>query len=222
MVKLCVFDCDGTLVDTQHTIVATMHAAFDAHRLTRPEASAVRRLVGLPLLEVVARLIPEADAGTHEAVTASYRDAFIALRRDGAIVEPMFPGVVDCLERLGAAGWLLGVATGKGHRGLIGTLGGHGIEDRFVTLQTADRGPGKPNPDMLLRAMNETGAEAARTVMVGDTTFDVAMARNAGAVAVGVAWGYHEVDELEAAGAHHVVDAFAQVPAVVEDLVGAP
>jgi phosphoglycolate phosphatase len=91
----------------------------------------------------------------------------------------------------------------------------HGLERRFVTLQCGDRGPGKPHPAMLERAMEETGAAVADTVMIGDTTFDMLMARNAGVHAVGVEWGYHPPDELRGAGAHTLVGAFAHVPEAV-------
>ncbi len=114
---------------------------------------------------------------------------------------------------------LLGIATGKSRRGLMATLERHGLERRFVTMQTGDNGPGKPNPDMLIRAMDETGTEPDDTVMIGDTTFDVAMARAAGAVAIGVGWGYHDAEELRAAGAHHVIGAFEELPATMNALL---
>ena len=219
-VKLCVFDCDGTLVDSQHSIIAAMHAAFDAQALPRPDREAVRRVVGLSLLEALTALLPGAEAGVHAAVSDSYREAFRARRHPASAGDTLFPGVVAALRRLEETGWLLGVATGKGRRGLVGTLRTHGLEDLFVTLQTADQAPGKPRPDMLLRAMAETGAAADRTVMVGDTTFDVQMALRAGTMAVGVAWGYHELGELEAAGAHSLVHVFDALPEAVERLIG--
>jgi len=123
------------------------------------------------------------------------------------------------LAELDADGWLLGIATGKSHRGLVATLAGHGLDNRFVTLQTSDRAAGKPSPDMVLQALTETGADAASTVVVGDTTFDMMMARNAGALAVGVTWGYHHADELRASGAHAIVDSFPDVAPTLARLV---
>jgi phosphoglycolate phosphatase len=114
--------------------------------------------------------------------------------------------VAAALEALDSAGCLLGIATGKARRGLLATLERHGLGSRFVTLQTADSNPGKPHPAMLLRAMAETGADPDRTVLVGDTSYDMEMARRAGARAVGVAWGYHDRRELEAAGADRIVE----------------
>lgn len=219
-VRLVVFDCDGTLVDSQHSIVASMFAAFDAHAQPRPDAEAVRHVVGLPLREAIARLIPEGATADHGRLETSYVEAFRALRQAGGVDDPLYPGALDVLAVLEAAGWVLGVATGKSSRGLVATLKTHGLAGRFTTLQTADKGPGKPNPDMLLNAMTETGAEPANTVMVGDTTFDMEMARRAGAVAIGVSWGYHPEERLHSAGAHAIVHAFAELPEKIEALGG--
>jgi len=211
-VRLAVFDCDGTLVDSQHSIVACMEAAFVAAGLAAPTAEAVRRVVGLPLAESVARLSPVLVAGECKRIAEFYKQAFTAMRRDSPIDEPLFPGVRELLDVLAGEGVVLGVATGKGRRGLRITLEHHGLLDRFVTLQTADDAPGKPHPEMLRRAMAETGADSATTAMIGDTTYDILMARSAGTAAIGVAWGYHPPAELLAAGAHAVVDAAHEVP----------
>jgi phosphoglycolate phosphatase len=217
-VRLAVFDCDGTLVDSQHAIVAAMHASCDAHGFPRPAPEAVRRMVGLPLAEAFARLLPDIGADACERLRDSYKEVFFALRRGGHVSEPLYPGAREGLQALEDDGWLLGVATGKALRGLVATLEKHGLTERFVTLQTSDRAQGKPHPDMLLRAMAETGASGRGTVMIGDTTYDMEMARNADTLAVGVAWGYHGTGELRAAGAHTVVDDFAQLPGTIENL----
>lgn len=209
--RLAVFDCDGTLVDSQHSIVACMSAAFAAAGLAAPTAEAVRRVVGLPLAASVARLEPRLAAADCERVAGLYKQAFGDLRRDRAIEEPLFPGVRELLDALEAEGVLLGVATGKGRRGLRITLEQHGLLGRFATLQTADDAPGKPHPEMLRRAMAETGAGPDATAMIGDTTYDIVMALSAGTAAIGVGWGYHPAEELRAAGAHAVVDAAHEV-----------
>jgi len=211
MIRLCLLDCDGTLVDSQSAIVSSMAKAFSAHGCPEPDAEAVRRVVGLPLRAAIAQLLPESEAAASGPIAESYSAAFAGLRRDGAVNEPLYPGAREALAALDADGWLLGIATGKSHRGLVATLAGHGLESRFVTLQTSDRAAGKPNPDMVLCALAETGADAASTVVVGDTTFDMMMARNAGALAVGVTWGYHRADELRASGAHAIVSSFEDV-----------
>ncbi len=214
-VKLAVFDCDGTLVDSQHSIIASMDAAFDAHAVPRVGRDAIRRVVGLPLLTAIHHLIPNAPASLVEDVRAAYGRAWHHIRETEGLNEPLFPGLGTVLDQLERDGWILGVATGKSRRGLDGTLETHAILDRFVTLQTADRARGKPHPEMLLNAMDETGAAPADTVMIGDTTFDVEMACNAGVIAIGVSWGYHEVEELHLAGATEVIDAFDKLPVVL-------
>src|SRR3546814_16607044 len=101
-------------------------------------------------------------------------------------------------------GWLLGVATGKSDRGLNLCLASHGLSARFVTLQTADRHPSKPHPSMIEQAMAAAGAVAATTAMIGDTSFDMEMAVNAGTRALGVGWGYHYGKELVMDGGRRV------------------
>lgn len=216
--RLALFDCDGTLVDSQHLIVAAMAAAWDAHGLGTPDPRAVRRIVGLPLVHGVAVLLPDLDGARHQAIADRYREAFFDLRRADA-PEPLFPGLRDALDALDAAGVLLGVATGKSRRGLLAVLEAHGLRDRFVTLQTADVVPGKPHPEMIRRALGETGATAAGTVMIGDTTYDIQMARSARIPSLGVSWGYHEVAELVAAGADRIVDDGRAVAGTVLDLL---
>jgi phosphoglycolate phosphatase len=126
--------------------------------------------------------------------------------------EPLFDGVGALLEQLANDGWMLGVATGKSDRGLNHILAAHGLRDHFITLQTADRHPSKPHPSMIEAAIVEAGAARARTAMIGDTSYDIEMAVNAGVRAVGVAWGYHPAAELVAAGAHGVALAVADLP----------
>ncbi len=209
--RLVVFDCDGTLVDSQHTILAAMTAAWRVLGLPDPDPEAVRRIVGLPLEVSIARLVPDQPQAGVARLADAYRHAFFELHARPDLDEPLFPGALEALEALDAAGILLGVATGKGRRGLEATLGRHGLTGRFATLQTGDRARGKPDPEMLLNAMAETGAGATHTVMVGDTAYDMQMAANAGVRAVGVSWGYHGRDELVAAGAAAIIDHFKEL-----------
>ena len=218
-IKLAVFDCDGTLVDSQHSIISSMDAAFDAHGVPRADRNAIRRVVGLPLLTAIQHLSPNHPPELVEAVRGDYGKAWHHLRETEGLNEPLFPGLLAVLDRLEQDGWLLGVATGKSRRGLDGTLESHSILERFVTLQTADRARGKPHPEMLLNAMDETGAAPSETVMIGDTTFDIEMACNAGAMAIGVSWGYHEVEELHLAGASEVIDAFDELPDLLKRIM---
>ena len=214
-IKLVVFDCDGTLVDSQHAITACMDHAFSAVALTPPPLGRVRRVIGLPLAEAIAVLAEDAAAPIAQMVDA-YSTAWQRIRHDKDMEEPLFEGVLDIFDKLDAAGCLMGVATGKSMRGLEATLDQHGIGDRFVTLQTADIARGKPDPDMLLRAMNETGAAPADTIMIGDTTFDIAMACAANVRGYGVSWGYHAPEELRRAGAHAVLNSMAEIGPIIE------
>jgi phosphoglycolate phosphatase len=194
--RLVVFDCDGTLVDSQAAICRSMDEAFAIAGLAMPDRIAVRRIVGLSLPQALLRLAPEADDETRALALEAYKASFRAARSAGTLQE--------LLRRLRDAERLLGVATGMSDRGLGACLARHGVSELFSTLQTADRHPSKPHPAMLEAALYEAGAAASEAVMVGDTVFDIAMARAAGVRAIGVAWGYHDPDELIAAGARGV------------------
>jgi phosphoglycolate phosphatase len=216
MIKLAVFDCDGTLVDSQANICQSMEEAFRIADLPAPPRAAIRRIVGLSLVEAIATLLPQADDAQHRRMAADYKDAFFRLRTSGAMAEePLFEGIATVLQTLSDDGWQLGVATGKSDRGLAHILAHHGLGHHFVTLQTADRHPSKPDPSMLLAAMAEAGAAPHMTAMIGDTSFDMAMAKAAGARAVGVAWGYHEVPDLVKGGADVVADRVAMLPGML-------
>ena len=202
--RLAVFDCDGTLVDSQHSICAAMTLAFEGEKLAAPDRTTILSVVGLSLPLAIARLLPEAEADFHDHLSESYKRAFQQMRRDNAVSDPLYPGIAELIRELDADGWLLGVATGKSDRGLNLCLAHHGIDAHFVTLQTADRHPSKPHPSMLLTAMAEAGASPETTVMIGDTSYDIDMALSAGTRALGVGWGYHLPADLIAAGAHAV------------------
>jgi phosphoglycolate phosphatase len=188
--------------------------------LDDPGAEAVRQIIGLSLVDAVASLRPDLQPETHQAVAQSYRDAFFTIRTKPDHSEPLFPGAVAVLDRLEAAGWLLGIATGKSLRGLNAMIERHGLQGRFSTLQSADGNPGKPHPAMVLRAMSDTGVGPGETVMIGDTSFDMQMARSAHARAVGVSWGCHPAADLLAAGAEAMVDDFFALPSALDTLLG--
>ena len=202
MVKLAVFDCDGTLIDSQVNILRAMRQSFDRNGLPPPADHDIRRVVGLSLVETMQVLLPAADPALHVRLAQDYKGAFQRLRADRSLdPEPLYAGIAGLLGDLRDAGWLLGVATGKSDRGLALALDHHGLAAHFVTLQTADRHPSKPHPAMLLAALAEAGALAEDAVIIGDTVFDIAMGGNAGVRAIGVDWGYHDAAELIDAGA---------------------
>ena len=199
--RLVIFDCDGTLVDSQANIVASMREAFRAHGRAEPEAADIRRQLGLSLEIVVQRLAPDVPPAAIREIVEIYRGIVRSLRASGGISEPLYDGIRDLIHALAHPELFLGIATGKHLVGLEHTLANHGLRERFHTLQTADRAISKPHPDMVLKAMAECACEPAETVVIGDTTFDMEMARAAGATAIGVSWGYHDPAELRAAGA---------------------
>jgi phosphoglycolate phosphatase len=214
MTRLAIFDCDGTLVDSGATIYDALAETFDRHRIDLPPPGECRRVIGLSLTEAMAALVPDAAQRDHLELAETYRKCFFAARQQGRVVEPLYEGIVELLDTLESDGWLLGVATGKSDRGLRHCMERHGLHARFVSLQTADRHPSKPSPLMALAAMADAGAAPKDTIVVGDTSFDMAMALAAGASGIGVSWGYHEPGELIAAGALAV----AEVPAEVSRL----
>lgn len=218
MTRLAVFDCDGTLVDSQASICRAMADCFMAEGLEAPSRAQTLRIVGLSVPEAMRALLPNHGPELHVRLGHGYKAAFHRLRADGLVHEPLYDGIAETLTALDADGWLLGVATGKSDRGLRLCLEHHGLHGRFVTLQTADRHPSKPHPSMLLQAMADAGAEPDRTVMIGDTRFDIGMGRAAGARTVGVAWGYHAIDDLRDECADQVALDPAVLPAILKEM----
>jgi phosphoglycolate phosphatase len=176
----------------------------------------VRRIVGLSLPVALRHLVPEAGEDLCIELAESYKEAYRAAREAGELSEPLYDGIAALIGELHAEGWLLGVATGKSDRGLSHVLAAHSLTRYFATLQTADRHPSKPHPAMLEAALTECLAEPDNCVMIGDTAYDMAMARAAGVRAIGVDWGYHSADELHQSGAAAV----ARDAAHLKELLG--
>lgn len=220
--KLVIFDCDGTLVDSQQMICAAMRQAFEANGLSVPARERLLSIVGLSLPTAFARLAEgSADGANHpiERLVAAYRDAFAALRALPDDLEPLYSGAREAVEALaGRPDTVLGMATGKSQRGVQRVLARHGLSAHFVTIQTSDDAPSKPHPGMVLAAMAATGASPHETVMVGDTAFDIEMAHAAGARAIGVAWGYHPAAEIVQAGADAMISHFSELLPALERL----
>ena len=215
--RLALFDCDGTLVDSQADICTAMETAFIGAEMAPPDRHAIRRIVGLSVPEAMRALAPDAPAAW-DALTQGSKTAYAANRSAGLLAEPLYDGIIDCIEALSAAGWTLGVATGKSMRGLTRCLETHGLLGRFSTLHTADTHPSKPHPAMVEAAMWDTGALPETCYMIGDTSYDMVMARAGGCHALGVDWGYHEPDELRSAGASHVFAAPSELTAYLLSL----
>ena len=201
---LILFDCDGTLLDSAALIVDVMTKSFASQDVATPTPAQIRSRIGLNLDEVMAGLgMPE-----HKLLdaVAYYKHEMRRRRSQAPLPEPMFAGVEDWLRDLASMDRvLLGVATGKSLRGLEASLAHHGIAELFAVLRTPDHGPGKPDPFMVHDACAHVGVRLDHAIMIGDTTYDMMMARSAGALALGVSWGYHDPSELLAAGAHDIM-----------------
>ena len=217
MNRLAVFDCDGTLVDSGAPIYAALSRTFAKNGFEVPSAEVSRKVIGLSLVEAMAALLPDIPAEQHAHLAEDYKQAFSGLRQAGEVEEPLFEGVIELLDALESDGWLLAVATGKSDRGLRHCLDGHGLHARFMSLQTADRHPSKPHPSMVDQAIAEAGSAPEATIVVGDTSFDMAMAVAAGASGIGAGWGYHEAEELLDAGAVAVANAPRDVLDVIRE-----
>jgi phosphoglycolate phosphatase len=218
--RLAVFDLDGTLIDSTASIVEAICACWSFCGFPDPDRAKVRRIIGLPWEESVQLLLPGSGRREVELIRAYYDEVAQGRRIPPPRREPAFPGACETLAELADAGVLLAIVTSRGSHRVHDILASCGIADHFVTVKTVDHGPGKPNPFLLLQAMDEAGVTAEQTVMVGDTTYDISMARNARTAAVGVNWGVHEAHELEAAGAHRVVERFEEIPPLVRTLTG--
>ncbi len=212
---LVVFDCDGTLVDSQATIVGAMGDAWRAVSLSPPPTAAILEATGLSLEQAIRRLAPTASPADLGTMAEAYRRAFHARMADPNFTDPLYPGIREALDALESKGAVLAIATGKGSRGLRATLDRHGLTARFRSLQTADRARGKPDPEMLLNAMRDTGIGPVATLMIGDTSHDMEMAARAKVASLGVLWGFHDRAALAEAGAMATVEDAAELPGMV-------
>jgi phosphoglycolate phosphatase len=218
--RLAVFDLDGTLIDSAAAIVEAIRACWTACGFPEVEPDRIRRVIGLPWEDSVPMLLPGAGKRELDLIRAYYDDVAQGRRTAPPRDVTAFPGAHDALAALEADEVLLAIVTSRGNHRVHDILDRCGFAGRFVTVKTVDHGPGKPNPYLLREAMTEAGARPEETVMVGDTTYDILMAVNAGTASLGVSWGVHETHELIGAGAHRVVARFAEIPPAVRALVG--
>lgn len=205
---LLVFDWDGTLMDSVARIVACTQAAARDLGLPVPDFEEAKQIIGLGLQPAMARLFAITDEEQVQRVAASYRHHFLG---DEPTPEALFPGIEKLLDRLENQGYLMAVATGKSRRGLDHVLDKTGLRQRFVTTRCADETFSKPHPQMLEQIMAFAGVDARRTLMIGDTEYDMQMACNAGAHALGVSYGVHGRDHLVSHGAMACVDSVAEL-----------
>lgn len=196
--KLVIFDCDGTLVDSQDLIVQAMNLAFEQSGLTPPPRQNTLSIVGLSLIEAMEVLVPDALPSDQHQLAQRYKTSFGTLVADTHRQEPLYEGAAEVVRSLAARDdVVLGIATGKSQRGVRRVLLEHDLQQCFVTIQTADDAPSKPHPAMIHQAMADAGTAPENTVMIGDTVYDLQMARAAGVSSVGVDWGYHSKSDLQ-------------------------
>ena len=205
---LIVFDWDGTLMDSERKIVRCMSAAAADLGLADPGADAIRQIIGLGLDEAMGELFPQAPAALRQRLTLRYREHFLSLDQTDM---PLFPGVEEGLPRLAQEGFLLAVATGKARRGLNRVLDETGTRRYFAATRCADESFSKPHPGMLEDILGQTGVPRDRALMVGDTTYDMLMARNAGIAALAVSYGVHRRAQLLECAPLGCVDSFAEI-----------
>lgn len=215
---LIIFDLDGTLIDSVALIVETVTEAFAAIGEQVPTEAAIRSISGITARDAMAILAPHAGPDRVDEILDSYRRHY--RERTGIAREALFQGALAALDRLQERpDTILAVATGKGYRGAVTLLEQHGIVGRFHSIETPDHNRGKPDPQMIETAMEKAGATPAETVMIGDTVHDMRMARAAGVHALGVAWGYHTVFDLNEAGAHMIIEDFTALDRAIDELL---
>jgi phosphoglycolate phosphatase len=208
MYQLLVFDWDGTIMDSEAKIVACLQAAAIDLEIDPPAEDQARQVIGLGLIEAVARLFPDAPSALHQPLADRYREHFLELNR----TQPrLFPRAREVLEQL-SSDYLLAVATGKSRRGLDKELDDTGLRPLFQANRCADETLSKPHPQMLQEILLELGVNAAETLVIGDTEFDMQMAANAGVAALGVSYGVHDRERLLLHGALHCLDAIHELP----------
>ncbi len=184
---LLVFDWDGTLMDSAAAIVAAVQAACTDLELPVPSDEQARYIIGLGLHDALSHLLPAVDPARYPSIADRYRHHFLQL--DGGTM--LFPGAADTVVELHRAGLRLAIATGKSRRGLARALAATGLARYFHATRCADEGHSKPHPGMLHALMEELAVPNDRTLMIGDTTHDMAMARAAGVAGLAVAYGAH-------------------------------
>lgn len=201
---LLVFDWDGTLADSESLIVGAMQGAIVELQLPARSDRQIRELIGLGLNEALQSLYPDYELAELLGLLSGYRARFA---ESGLKEAPLFPGALDCLRGLHAQGYRLAVATGKSRRGLDRSLDTH-VELRSLlsSSRTADETVSKPHPQMLNELLEEESVESDRALMIGDTDYDLLMARSAGMPALAVACGVHPRERLLAAGPAHILD----------------
>ena len=209
---LLIFDWDGTLMDSHARIVSCLRSAAMEVGLPTRHDEELRDIIGLGLDEVMARLFPGVTLTQQEALVARYRDHFLHI---SDVVETLFEGVVETLTQMRDRGYLLAVATGKSRAGLDRGLRQTGLGGVFEMTRCADESFSKPHPQMLEDILKGLGLPPERALMIGDTEFDLEMARNAGTASIGVTYGAHPPDRLQRHRPIACIDDIRELPGML-------
>ncbi len=192
--ELIVFDWDGTLMDSAAAIVRAMQAASVDLGLAPPSDARARHVIGLGLSDALHHAVPDLPAEAYPRMVERYRHHYLSSDHELTL----FDGTVELIADLHDRGHLLAVATGKSRKGLDRALGFSGLGRYFHATRCADECFSKPHPAMLHELMDELGVMADTCLMIGDTTHDLLMAKNAGVAGLAVSFGAHPVEQLEA------------------------
>jgi phosphoglycolate phosphatase len=206
--ELLVFDWDGTLMDSEKKIRRCFQAAAEDALAAYPGDDAVRNVIGLGLGEAIDSLFDGESPDTRLLIGERYREHFLHLDQTEM---PLFPGVVDGLERLRSQGYTLAIATGKARRGLDRVLGQTSVGHLFSVSRCADETRSKPHPRMLMEILDHTGVDPGRALMVGDSVYDMQMAARAGMAAIAVSYGVQPCERLLAEGPLFCASSFDDV-----------
>lgn len=210
--KLVIFDWDGTLMDSVGKIVSSMQEAGRINGQAAPSPQAVQDIIGLSLEVAVGRLFPGVDAKVQKDIHDHYKDQYANHNKTPT---PLFDGAAQLLSELKSSGYKLAVATGKGRRGLQRVWAMSDTEAFFDGSRCADDAQSKPSPDMLHQLLSELNVSVNEAVMIGDSEFDMAMAKAIDMDRIGVSFGAHSAEQLQAHGPLTVIDQLSDLRAWV-------
>ncbi|MBL7000301.1 MAG: HAD-IA family hydrolase [Gammaproteobacteria bacterium] len=207
--ELIIFDWDGTIINSEAHIIHSMQQAISGEGLVQPSSQAIRHIIGLSLSKAIETLLPEQDEAAVERIADSYREYFF--RDKGDESTQLFDGVADVIRDLHANGYYLAVATGKGRRGLDIALKNSGLDPYFHITRCADETRSKPDPLMLDEILTDLNLESSHAIMVGDTSYDMDMAKNIKMDSIAVTYGMHDKESLERSHPTYFIDAIDQL-----------
>ncbi|RFC62473.1 HAD family hydrolase [Fulvimarina endophytica] len=220
--KAVLFDCDGTIADSAGLICDIMERCFAAHGLIPPAREETRAIIGLSLETAIRALRPALTANDAARLADAYREEYRSERSRAQVPDRLFDGMETLIRDLAAReAVLVGMVTGKSRRGVAALTASHGMTECFAVVRTADDCPSKPHPAMVLESCEELGIRPGNAIVVGDTSYDMEMARAAGASALGVSWGSHRPDLLRRSGALQVVETVPDLTVALDRWLGA-